>query len=178
MPDYSDAPLKEARQYVVTGSEDWASIRGFGTHSTDVAMMTEMMVKGSAMEGMRMNGMAGMAGMPGMTTPGRSTTPGAAGSPGPLTLLTPMTAIRRGANTLAFALAANGSTKPAGLHMAATVKMTAMDMGESHPPVVMARNGRFSVKVDFSMAGAWQVSLQIKSGGQPPQVQSFDFDVP
>ncbi len=46
--------LQEQRTYIATGKEDWKVRTGFGKNTGVVAMMSQMMVGGSGMEGMKM----------------------------------------------------------------------------------------------------------------------------
>ena len=65
-----------------------------------------------------------------------------------------------------------------GATVTASVAMTSMDMGTSHPAFKDTGAGKYTGQVQFSMAGPWRVTVSvIPPGGGPPTVQAFDYAV-
>lgn len=165
------------RIWTVTGTEDWAMLRGFGQATGMVNMMNGMMVGGSPMRNMKMGKMdMKMAEMP-APTPEEARTQEAqtdvtAASTGKVTAaLTPDTPVV-GDNTLDVTVT-DASGKPVtGLKLAATVAMVSMDMGTAHPAVTELGGGKYRTMANFSMAGPWRVTV---AGDGGKIKQSFDF---
>lgn len=165
------------RIWTVTGTEDWAMLRGFGQATGMVNMMNSMMVGGSPMQHMKMGKMdVKMAELPAPTpeearTQEAQTAPATASSTTVTATLTPDTPVV-GDNTLDVTVT-DASGKPVtGLKLAATVAMVSMDMGTAHPPVTEIGGGKYQTKVNFSMAGPWRVTV---AGDGGKVKQSFDF---
>ena len=65
-----------------------------------------------------------------------------------------------------------------GATVTASVAMTSMDMGTSHPAFKDAGAGRYEGQVQFSMAGPWRVTVSVTPpGGGSPTTQAFDYAV-
>jgi len=66
----------------------------------------------------------------------------------------------------------------AGATVKASVAMTSMDMGTTHPPVRNMGNGRYRGSVVFSMPGAWRVTLAVKQSAKgAPFTKTVDYKV-
>ncbi len=65
-----------------------------------------------------------------------------------------------------------------GATVTASVAMTTMDMGTTHPALTDSGTGRYTGPVQFSMAGPWRVTVSVTPpGGGPPTVQAFNYAV-
>jgi hypothetical protein len=178
--------LQEKGTTVVKGDEDWAAITGFGKDSGMAEMMTLMMVGGSGMEHMKMGSMRmdskGIAAM-GMGDRGMDRRKkGAMASDngklgGTVVVNTPGDAFKVGKNLLDVTIL-DASGKPVeGARMMATVAMTNMDMGTTHPKAIEGKNGHYTTQVEFSMQGPWRVNLTVTAPKMKPFVRTLAFDV-
>ena len=169
------------RVWTVTGTEDWAMLRGFGSASGMVSMMNSMMVGGSPMQHMKMGKMdVARAELP-APTPEQARQASAAvpaDTPVPTAgAYTVTAAVAHGGavvgdNPLAITVT-DASGKPVmGLKLAATVAMVTMDMGTAHPVVTEIGGGRYVATVNFSMAGPWRLVI---SGDGGKVKSSTDF---
>lgn len=167
------------RIWTVTGTEDWAMLRGFGQATGMVNMMNSMMVGGSPMQKMKMGKMdMKMAEMPAPTPEEARTasddTMASTKDASAMTVTAAATANPPvvGDNTLDVTVT-DASGKPiTGLKLAATVAMVSMDMGTAHPAVTEIGGGKYRTTVSFSMAGPWRVTV---AGDGGKVKQSFDF---
>ncbi len=167
------------RIWTVTGTEDWAMLRGFGQATGMVNMMNSMMVGGSPMRNMKMGKMdMKMAEMPTPTPEEARTASDDTAVPAKDASAMTVTAAATpnppvvGDNTLDVTVA-DASGKPVtGLKLAATVAMVSMDMGTAHPAVTEIGGGKYRTTVNFSMAGPWRVTV---AGDGGKVKQSFDF---
>ena len=74
-------------------------------------------------------------------------------------------------------IGADGLPLP-GATVTASVAMTTMDMGTTHPALTDSGAGRYTGPVQFSMAGPWRVTVSVTPpGGGPATVQAFDYAV-
>ncbi len=72
---------------------------------------------------------------------------------------------------------ASGQPLP-GATVRASVAMTSMDMGTTHPALTDSGAGRYTGPVQFSMAGPWRLTISVTPpGGGSPTVQAFDYAV-
>ena len=79
---------------------------------------------------------------------------------------------RTGDNTLDLTIL-DADGKPAtGLKLTATVAMTSMDMGTTHPAVTETGHGHYTTKVVFGMDGPWRVV--VRNGGNKVAVLDFE----
>ena len=157
------------RVWTVAGTENWDMLRGFGPAAGMVAMMNGMMVGGGPMRSMKMGKMdMRMAEMPAptpeeaRTAADASAPPVAATSDGATTgaqVTVTAAAPQVGANALDITVMGADGKSVTGLTLTATVAMTTMDMGTTHPPVTETGGGHYTVKVNFGMAGPWRVTL-------------------
>ncbi len=175
---------KPKRVWTVTGTEDWAMLRGFGQATGMVTMMNSMMVGGSPMQNMKMGKMdVKMAEMPAPTpeqarmaseeqsSDKAQAAPAAGVSAVKVSVATAGSPVV-GDNTLDMTVT-DASGKPVtGLKLAATVAMVTMDMGTAHPQVAEVGGGKYRATANFSMAGPWRVTL---AGDGGKLKQSFDF---
>ena len=111
-----------------------------------------------AMAGMNMGGMK-MAAKPAAT---------------PLTVTATLNpaAPQAGDNTLALTVLDAGGKPATGLKLTASVAMTSMDMGMTHPTFVETGAGQYTAKVNFSMNGPWRVV--VRSGAAKLAVLNFE----
>ena len=182
--------LKETGTYIATGKEDWNKQSGFGRNAGMVGMMNQMMVGGSGMEGMKMPPMDmkfgtqnyappsadeaddSMTGMK-MDAPKAGDTPASA----PVKIMaTTLSAPKSGDNPLTITVTDAEGKPVTGATLSASVAMTSMDMGTTHPAVTEKGAGQYASTVNFSMAGPWQVKVKVTVSGQKPQTKAFDFD--
>lgn len=247
--------LKEESSYTVTGNENWKVRTGFGKNAGMVGMMTQMMVGGSGMEGMKMPAMTMTfdnanytegpddqtataakpeTSMPGMdmssgmkmgsepqaqkppatgaaqthevmpaipegntsgaTAPGTPTAPmpvRPADAPSrrvpgtdmaskpkavPLTIAASIATPKSGDNAITITLTDSQGAPVTGAKITASVAMTSMDMGTSHPDVKEIGAGKYRATATFSMAGPWRVVVKVTPSGGTPQKASFDFN--
>ena len=192
--DMKTAPmpeLKEIGTYTATGDEDWAKQSGFGHNAGMVAMMNQMMVGGSGMEGMKMPAMhmkfdeqnyakpaaddadIPMAGMKMDAAP----KPGAApASPAPVKItVATISPPKSGDNPLLISVTDAQGKAVTGAAITTSVAMTSMDMGTTHPAVTEKGGGQYAATINFSMAGPWRVKVKVTAPGQKPQTRAFDF---
>lgn len=172
---------KPKRIWTVTGTEDWAMLRGFGAASGMVTMMNSMMVGGSPMQNMKMGKMdVKMAEMPAPTPEEARLASDTANAPAEASMpasgkiaaaVTPNPPVV-GDNTLDMTVTDVSGKPITGLKLAATVAMVTMDMGTAHPQVVEVGGGKYRTTANFSMAGPWRVTL---AGDGGKLKQSFDF---
>jgi nitrogen fixation protein FixH len=160
------------RTWTVTGTEDWAMLRGFGQASGMVGMMNSMMVGGSPMQNMKMGKMdMKMAEMPASSpeeartaSDGMAAPAEAAASTASITFATTPNPPVVGDNTLDVTVTDAAGKPITGLKLATTVAMVSMDMGTAHPPVTETGGGHYAATVNFSMAGLWRVVVQGDGG--------------
>jgi len=197
--------LKETGTYVATGDENWKMQTGFGHNAGMVGMMNQMMVGGSGMEGMKMAPMnmkfdeknytkpegddaagtdSGMAGMDmsggkdkGMKMDAPAAPPSTVASPAAASpaINATIDAPKAGDNTLQITVTDAQGKPVTGAGVAATVAMTSMDMGTTHPAVKDIGNGKYAATVNFGMAGPWRVKVKVTPPGQKPITKAFDF---
>jgi hypothetical protein len=170
--------LQPKRIVTVTGNEDWSQMTGFGKDTPMVSMMTLMMVGGSGMEHMKMKSMKmGDRSMGDMTMSAPPAAPASANLPVTVTPMPNPPIV--GDNTLDILVTDTGGKPVTGLKLTATVEMTSMDMGTTHPKVTEGKNGHYSVTVNFSMKGPWRVTLasETPQNKQAPAVHAaLDFN--
>ena len=77
-----------------------------------------------------------------------------------------------GDNTLALTVLDAGGKPATGLNLTASVAMTSMDMGMTHPTFVETGAGQYTAKVNFSMNGPWRVV--VRSGSAKLAVLNFE----
>lgn len=186
--------LKETGTYTATGTEDWKKQAGFGRNAPMVGMMNQMMVGGSGMEGMKMAPMTmtfgennyakpdasetddSMAGMDMSGKPGDAAKPDASAAAVPVRITAVMTsAPKSGDNALTVSITDAQGKPVAGAKITASVAMTSMDMGTTHPAVAGKGAGQYAATVNFSMAGPWRVTVKVAAPGQKVQTKAFDF---
>jgi hypothetical protein len=146
-----------------------------------VGMMSQMMVGGSGMEGMKMPAMkmdfgednfksdapmtGGMAGTPmdsATTDQGIKLSAKLQGNP------------QVGENAFELTVLDKNGTPVTGAKIMLSVAMTSMDMGTSHPSVKEIGGGKYTAIVNFAMAGPWRVTAMITTSGQTAS-KEFDF---
>ncbi len=81
-------------------------------------------------------------------------------------------------NVLTLTVTGSDGKPLVGATVKASVAMTSMDMGTSHPAFQDKGDGRYQGQVTFSMAGPWRVTLTVSppSGG-PPMTKTLDYRV-
>ena len=77
-----------------------------------------------------------------------------------------------GDNTLALTVLDAGGKPATGLKLTASVAMTSMDMGTTHPAFVETGAGQYTARVTFSMNGPWRVV--VRSGTNKVAVLNFE----
>ncbi len=77
-----------------------------------------------------------------------------------------------GDNTLALTVLGSDGKPATGLKLTASVAMTSMDMGTTHPAFVETGGGHYAAKVSFSMNGPWRVV--VRSGATKVAVLDFE----
>ena len=186
--------LKETGTYTATGTEDWKKQAGFGRNAPMVGMMNQMMVGGSGMEGMKMAPMTmkfgeknyakpdasevgdSMAGMDMSGKPGDAAKPDASPAPVPVRIAAVTTsAPKSGDNALAISITDAQGKPIIGAKITASVAMTSMDMGTTHPAVAEKGAGQYAATINLSMAGPWRVQVKVAAPGQKVQTKAFDF---
>lgn len=110
--------------------------------------------------------------MPGMTMPAPK-----AGSPAPapLTVTATTPSPKTGDNPLTITVRDAQGKPVTGAKITASVVMTSMDMGTTHPAVQEVGSGKYTVTAAFSMAGLWRVKVRVAAPGQKPALKAFDF---
>jgi len=125
-------------------------------------------------------GMAGMdMGQGGMKNTDMSASKPQPASPGPagalkITAAMPSSA-KAGDNALTIAVADSDGKPVSGAKITASVAMTSMDMGTTHPVITEKGPGQYAATANFSMAGPWRVRVKVTAPGRAPQIKSFDF---
>lgn len=171
--------LKEKTTYTVKGDEDWEVRTGFGRLEPMVRMMILMMVGGSGMEGMKMAPMkmifddanftesseTPMQNMPNM--PGKSSES--------MQVEAKLERPKVGDNSVVITITGPGGKPIEKAKLLASVGMTNMDMGTTHPAVKALGRGKYALKANFSMAGPWRISLSVQTGSSSTSY-SFDFE--
>ena len=172
-----DMPRLQAKRLLtVTGNENWSQMTGFGKDTPMVSMMTLMMVGGSGMEHMTMKSMKmGTMNMGDMAMGAPEAPPASSGLPVTVTL-TPNPPIV-GDNTLDVLVTDTGGKPVTGLKWTATVEMTSMDMGTTHPKVTEGKNGHYTTEAEFSMKGPWRVTFTVTPPNQKPFSKPFDINI-
>ena len=107
--------------------------------------------------------------MPGMAMPAAPRTT-------PLKITASIAAPKSGDNAVTITVADAAGVPVTGATITASVAMTSMDMGTTHPPVKEIGGGKYHATATFSMAGPWRVTVKVTpSGGGAPQKAAFDF---
>lgn len=189
--------IEPKRIYTVTGKEDFEAIMGYGRLEKMVAMMNLMMVEGSGMEGMEMEPMTMAVNNDDPLDPkniekykkGAKVETDHAMHTGHQMKM-PMTQERAlsikaevqpnppivGENRIVFSIAAPGSDQRiADAKIKAKVEMTSMDMGSEMSDAKSLPDGRYEIKVRFTMQGPWRVRLEGAIPGQPEGSISKDL---
>ena len=84
----------------------------------------------------------------------------------------------RQSNTLTLTVTGSDGKPFPGATVAASVAMTSMDMGTSHPAFQDMGNGQYAGRVKFAMPGPWRVSLTVTpAGGGTPVTKTLDYNV-
>jgi len=183
--------LQETGTYTATGDENWEKQTGFGHNAGMVAMMNQMMVGGSGMEGMKMPAMTmkfdeqnyakpdaedADTSMPGMKMDAAPESGAAPAAPAPVKITaTTASAPKSGDNPLLISVTDAQGKAVTGAAVTASVAMTSMDMGTTHPAVTEKGGGQYAATVNFSMVGPWRVKVKVTAPGQKPQTRAFDF---
>jgi len=110
--------------------------------------------------------------MAGMNIGGAKTAAKPAAAPLSVTATVSPAAPQAGDNTLALTVLDAGGKPATGLKLTASVAMTSMDMGTTHPAFAEAGAGRYTAKVNFSMNGPWRVV--VRSGTAKVAVLNFE----
>ena len=190
--------LQEQGTYVVTGHENWKLRTGFGKNEAMVGMMSQMMVGKSGMEGMKMdvtkmefgdknytddgnddgNATNPSPVMPGMSMPANSdaATASAPIKSAPLKIIGTIANAASGDNVMSLAVTDSKGAPVTGARIAASVAMTSMDMGTSHPQFTEIGKGVYHSTVNFGMSGPWRVTVKVTPPNGAPQTATFDFD--
>ena len=135
--------------------------------------------------------------MPGMGSPGATpapipqaqqapagTPPAQAAEPPPASAtvsevtasMTPNPPKARRRNALTLTVAGPGGKPLIGATVRASVTMTSMDMGVSHPAFHEMGGGRYQAQVTFAMAGPWHITLTVTPpGGGAPVTKILDY---
>ena len=84
----------------------------------------------------------------------------------------------RARNPLTLSVTGSDGRPLIGATIRASVAMTSMDMGTSHPAFKDLGDGRYQGQVQFSMAGPWRVTVIVTPpGGGTPTTKTFDYSV-
>ncbi|MBI1756447.1 MAG: FixH family protein [Fimbriimonas ginsengisoli] len=169
--------LKEKASYAWTGNEDWETRTGFGKLEPMVRMMLLMMVGGSGMEGMKMAPMDMVFSDANFTEEGVKPEADApdVGSKA-LKVEAKLDKASVGDNNISIIITTPGGAPVTGVRFVASVSMTSMDMGTSHPAVQEIGKGKYAVKATFTMIGPWRLSLVVTATNMPPSTYTFDFE--
>ena len=135
--------------------------------------------KSGDMAGMDMSSKSGNAAKPGDMTGMKMDDPKAGDMPAsaPATIkAATASAPKAGDNSLTITVTDTQGKPVTGVAITATVAMTSMDMGTTHPAVTEKGAGQYVSTVNFSMAGPWRVKVKVTQSGQKPQIKVFDFD--
>lgn len=169
--------LKERTAYAWTADADYATRTGFGKLEPMVRMMMLMMVTGSGMEGMKMPPMDMVFGDSNFTEDAAKEAPPTSFKPSDdLKVEARLDQARVGDNTITITLTKPGGGPVTGAKVEASVSMSGMDMGVTHP-AVKEIGGKYVVKAKFGMAGAWRLSLTIHAAGVPAATSVLQFEV-
>ena len=110
--------------------------------------------------------------------------PGSAAPPAPVMVADVTSAIApsppkvRIKNVLTLTVTGSDGKPLVGATLKASVAMTSMDMGTSHPTFKDLGDGRYQGQVTFSMAGPWRVTVTVTSpAGGPPVRKALDYAV-
>lgn len=178
--------IKPKASYTVESKEkgeDLLDSRGFGDKEPMVRMMNLMMVEGSGVEGMDMNGTA-MSGsghemhhahQMKMAANEEKQEPSSMKMTSQLEyeVSTSPPKPKVGANSVTITIRDSKTRKPSrGLKLKAQVYMMTMDMGTSEPRVREIAPGKYRLKATFAMKGPWAVKLIT-----PSEEKVFNFDV-
>ena len=111
-------------------------------------------------------------------------TPEAGGTPRALTVssvtavIAPAPPKAQRASPLTLTVMGSDGKPLVGATVTASVAMTSMDMGTSHPAVKDLGDGRYQGQVEFSMAGPWRVTVTVTPpGGGAPVTKALDYAV-
>ena len=110
--------------------------------------------------------------MAGMDMGGMKTAAKPAAVPLSVTATVNPAAPQAGDNALALTVLDAGGRPATGLNLTASVAMTSMDMGTTHPAFVETGAGQYTAKVNFSMNGPWRVV--IRNGAAKLAVLNFE----
>ncbi len=80
-------------------------------------------------------------------------------------------------NTLTLTVMGSDGKPLVGATVTASVAMTSMDMGTSHPAFKDMGDGRYQGQVTFSMAGLWRVTATVTSAGGIVLTRSYVYNV-
>ena len=80
------------------------------------------------------------------------------------------------ANRVVLSVTDAGGSPVLGAAIKASLAMTEMDMGTSHPAVKEIGNGQYAMSVTFAMNGTWRVTVSaLMPGSTKPFIAKFDF---
>ncbi len=169
--------LHEKTSYVVNGDENWEIRTGFGKNYQMVAMMFLMMVEGSGMEGMKMAVMNMNFGQDTFTEiPGEASPPLPSMNSDLMVDAKVMGSPKVGDNEVQISLMDGKGNAVTGAKITATVAMTSMDMGTTHPKVQEIGKGLYNTNPAFSMAGPWRLTLVAAASDGKSGTFSFEFE--
>jgi hypothetical protein len=150
MPQMPLAREKSSR--IVTSSDDFGALRGFGPGEQSARLRALMMVGGSGHEGMEMTAPAAARASDGQVPFEIQWT----SSPSP-----PVA----GLETLALTLVDPKTRKPiTGLEVRLEISMAAMDMGTQAIPAPETEPGRYRAELKLPMAGTWAIRVRTRLG--------------
>lgn len=129
--------------------------------------------------------------MPGMTMPGPAPTPEAppaasASGVSPMavtvanvtSVVTPAPPKAQRKNVVTLTVTGSNGKPLIGATVKASVAMTSMDMGTSHPAFKDLGDGRYQGQVTFSMTGPWRVTVSVTPpGGGTPTTKTLNYAV-
>lgn len=91
-------------------------------------------------------------------------------------VMTPNPPKARQPNTLTLTITDAGGKALPGAAVTASVAMTSMDMGTTHPAFQDTGSGRYTADVSFAMPGPWRVSVTVAPpGGGPAVMKALDY---
>lgn len=128
------------------------------------------------MAGMDMGGKGKSDGMAGMNMDAPTPAGNAPMASGPVQITaTTASAPKAGDDPLTISITDAQGKPVTGAKVTASVAMTSMDMGTTHPAVKELGGGKYAASVNFGMAGPWRVTVAVSTPGQKPVLKSFDF---
>ena len=133
-----------------------------------------------SMAGMDMSTKPGDAAKPksmaGMKMDAPAAKPDAPAASGSVSITAVTTSLPKSGDNALIISVTDAQGKPVdGAKITASVAMTSMDMGTTHPAVTERGVGQFAATVNFSMAGPWRVTVKVSTHGQKVQTKAFDF---